>query len=99
MGLLGAVPISVLTDSYKASHYAQYPATKKMVAVRPPLLLWPLWLRWPCMRPGMRAVVLLLAAGPCTVLTSSPPPPPCTRQYGEFRNGYNKDEKDTRMAW
>lgn len=27
------VPISVMTDSYKASHFLQYPASKKMVAV------------------------------------------------------------------
>lgn len=34
LGVLGAVPVSVLTDSYKASHYLQYPDTSKMVAVR-----------------------------------------------------------------
>lgn len=28
-----AVPISVLTDSYKATHFLQYPGAKKMVAV------------------------------------------------------------------
>lgn len=28
-----AVPISVLTDTYKASHWLQYPKTQKMVAV------------------------------------------------------------------
>ena len=28
------VPISVLTDSYKATHYLQYPGAAKMVAVR-----------------------------------------------------------------
>ena len=27
------VPVSVLTDSYKASHYLQYPDAKRMVAV------------------------------------------------------------------
>jgi hypothetical protein len=27
------IPISVLTDSYKASHFLQYPTSKKMVAV------------------------------------------------------------------
>jgi nicotinic acid phosphoribosyltransferase len=30
--MLGAVPISVLTDSYKAGHFAQYPDADKMVA-------------------------------------------------------------------
>lgn len=30
------LPISVLTDSYKTTHYLQYPACKKMVAVRLP---------------------------------------------------------------
>lgn len=30
--LPGGVPISVLTDSYKASHWLQYPPTRKMVA-------------------------------------------------------------------
>ena len=28
------VPISVMTDSYKATHYQQYPDATKMVAVR-----------------------------------------------------------------
>lgn len=28
------IPISVLTDSYKASHFVQYPDATKMVAVR-----------------------------------------------------------------
>lgn len=28
------VPISVMTDSYKASHFLQYPEAKRMVAVR-----------------------------------------------------------------
>jgi nicotinamide phosphoribosyltransferase len=28
----GALPMGVLTDSYKASHFAQYPAATKMVA-------------------------------------------------------------------
>lgn len=32
-----AVPISLLTDSYKAAHYLQYPDCKKMVAVSSPL--------------------------------------------------------------
>lgn len=32
--LASALPISVLTDSYKATHYLQYPDAKKMVAVR-----------------------------------------------------------------
>lgn len=27
------IPISVMTDSYKASHFLQYPKSKKMVAV------------------------------------------------------------------
>lgn len=27
------IPISVMTDSYKASHFLQYPTSKKMVAV------------------------------------------------------------------
>lgn len=27
------IPISVLTDSYKATHYLQYPGAQKMVAV------------------------------------------------------------------
>ena len=31
--LASALPISVLTDSYKATHYLQYPAAKEMVAV------------------------------------------------------------------
>lgn len=31
------VPISVLTDSYKATHFLQYPKAQKMVAVS---LLW-----------------------------------------------------------
>ena len=31
---LANVPISVLTDSYKATHYLQYPGATKMVAVR-----------------------------------------------------------------
>ena len=30
---IAGVPISVLTDSYKASHFLQYPAATKMVAV------------------------------------------------------------------
>lgn len=29
-----SVPISLMSDSYKASHYLQYPDTTKMVAVR-----------------------------------------------------------------
>lgn len=29
----GGVPISVLTDSYKATHFLQYPKATKMVAV------------------------------------------------------------------
>lgn len=29
------IPISVLTDSYKASHFEQYPDATRMVAVRP----------------------------------------------------------------
>jgi fermentation-respiration switch protein FrsA (DUF1100 family) len=29
-----SVPISLMSDSYKASHYLQYPGTTKMVAVR-----------------------------------------------------------------
>jgi len=45
------IPISVLTDSYKASHFVQYPDATKMVA------------------------------------------------YGEFRQGFDGDEKDTRMIW
>ena len=32
--LFVGLPISVLTDSYKAAHYAQYPDAKRMVAVR-----------------------------------------------------------------
>ena len=28
-----AIPISLLTDSYKANHYLQYPASKQMIAV------------------------------------------------------------------
>ncbi len=31
--LLSLVPISVLTDSYKTTHYMQYPESRKMVAV------------------------------------------------------------------
>jgi hypothetical protein len=27
------LPMGILTDSYKASHFLQYPAAKKMVAV------------------------------------------------------------------
>lgn len=34
--LLSFVPISVLTDSYKTTHYMQYPESRKMVAVREP---------------------------------------------------------------
>lgn len=34
-GAQQAVPISLLTDSYKANHYLQYPAAQQMVAVRP----------------------------------------------------------------
>jgi hypothetical protein len=34
--LASALPISVLTDSYKATHYLQYPAAKEMVAVSAP---------------------------------------------------------------
>ena len=33
--MVGVVPISVLADSYKASHYLQYPMADKMVAVSP----------------------------------------------------------------
>lgn len=33
------IPISVLTDSYKASHFVQYPDASKMVAVRVSSLL------------------------------------------------------------
>ncbi|GFH17265.1 uncharacterized protein HaLaN_13859, partial [Haematococcus lacustris] len=47
---IAGVPLSVLTDSYKATHYLQYPKAQKMVA------------------------------------------------YGEFRVGYAKDDKDTRMV-
>ncbi len=36
------LPIAVLTDSYKTTHYLQYPASTKMVAVRPLSLLLPL---------------------------------------------------------
>ncbi len=32
--MLSTVPISVLTDSYKAGYFMQYPEAKKMVAVR-----------------------------------------------------------------
>lgn len=46
-----AVPPSVLTDSYKASHFLQYPAAARMVA------------------------------------------------YGEFRQGFDKDKTDQRVAW
>ena len=34
MAHIANVPISVLTDSYKATHYLQYPGATKMVAVR-----------------------------------------------------------------
>jgi hypothetical protein len=30
---MSGLPISVLTDSYKASHFLQYPEAQKMVAV------------------------------------------------------------------
>jgi hypothetical protein len=30
---MAGLPISVLTDSYKASHFLQYPEAQKMVAV------------------------------------------------------------------
>lgn len=30
------VPISLMTDSYKASHFLQYPEARRMVAVRSP---------------------------------------------------------------
>lgn len=36
------LPISVLTDSYKATHFMQYPDTKKMVAVSAPAAIQPI---------------------------------------------------------
>ena len=32
--LLSFLPMSILTDSYKTTHYLQYPESRKMVAVR-----------------------------------------------------------------
>lgn len=37
------LPMGVLTDSYKASHFLQYPEARKMVAVSVCLLVCPLW--------------------------------------------------------
>jgi|AntRauMFilla1563_2_1112583.scaffolds.fasta_scaffold235048_1 hypothetical protein len=31
--LFGGIPVSVLTDSYKAGHFKMYPDAEKMVAV------------------------------------------------------------------
>ena len=62
------LPISILTDSYKPTHYLQYPPCTKMVAVRRPLLpaacraVWVLPLMPACLpEPAGRLVFLLLA--------------------------------------
>lgn len=34
MSINGLIPMPMMSDSYKATHFEQYPAAKKMVAVR-----------------------------------------------------------------
>jgi hypothetical protein len=83
--LMGAVPISVLTDSYKASHFLQYPDAHKMVAVRPlrvPGMVLPAAAQpggragSSCPRTPPRAAAADAAASPARPALPSPTPPP-----------------------
>ena len=76
--------MGILTDSYKASHYLQYPACREMVAV--------------CTRCGLsctlsgndNAIINYVYCVASIGFDGS--------QYGEFRCGFNRDTEDTRMV-
>lgn len=82
------LPISILTDSYKTTHFLQYPpGVTKMVAVSSTGFA-------AC---KFRCGCLRAPTTPCLV---HPPASPASRlQYGEFRTGFKKDFEDTRMVW
>lgn len=88
------LPCAVLTDSYKATHYLQYPDSKKFVAVSPLSAL-------ASVLQCAAATVPLHAAvgGPMTSDPVLNPSKPVLLQYGEFRRGFEGDKADTRLVW
>jgi hypothetical protein len=92
------IPMSIMTDSYKATHFLEYPACQKMVAVSPSLHC-ALPTRPPSTAHNMPAEEGQPYDFFSRPISPAPAPPSYAPQYAEFRSGFEGDTADTRFVW